>query len=100
VMTSIDTSSSDLSQVLSSVILGFSGSLIWSFITGIIISRSSGIASLIILSIMSIINSGLAGLLNLLGLWFWSGSYIAIAIGGTTGSIVGAGCAIFVRLWD
>jgi hypothetical protein len=42
VMTSIDTSSSDLSQILSSVILGFSCSLIWSFITGIIVSRSSG----------------------------------------------------------
>jgi hypothetical protein len=42
VMTSIDTSSSDWSQILSSAILGFSGSLIWSFITGIIISRASG----------------------------------------------------------
>ena len=41
-MTSIDTSSSDLNQILSSVILGFSGSLIWGFTTGIIISRASG----------------------------------------------------------
>jgi di/tricarboxylate transporter len=42
VMTSIDTSSSDLNQILSSVILGFSDSLIWGFTTGIIISRASG----------------------------------------------------------
>jgi hypothetical protein len=58
------------------------------------------IASLIILSLMSIIYSGLGGLLNLLGLWFWSGSYIAITIGGTTGSVIGTGCAIFTRLWN
>jgi di/tricarboxylate transporter len=42
VVTAIDTSSSDLNQILSSVILGFSGSLIWGFTTGIIISRASG----------------------------------------------------------
>lgn len=59
------------------------------------------IAALIILSLMSIFQSGLIiGLLNLLGLWFWSGSYIAIVTGGTTGSIVGAGCAISTRLWN
>jgi hypothetical protein len=56
------------------------------------------IVSLIILSLMSIIYSGLGGLFNLLGLWFWSGSYIAITIGGTTGSVIGTGYAIFTRL--
>jgi hypothetical protein len=56
------------------------------------------IASLVILSLMSIIKFGLGGLLNLLGLWFWSGSYIAITIGGTTGSVIGTGCGIFTRL--
>jgi uncharacterized membrane protein len=63
VMTSIDTSSSDLSQVLSSVILGFSGSLIWSFITGIIISRSSGqdMGSEVVGGCINIFVSGILG---------------------------------------
>jgi hypothetical protein len=70
------------------------------FYGGVVGFSIGTIASLIILSIMLIINSGLAGLLGLLGLWFWSGSYIAITIGGTTGSIIGSGCAMFARLWN
>jgi hypothetical protein len=66
--------------------------------SGVVGFGNGTVTSLIILSLMAIIDSGLAGLLNLLGLWFWSGSYIAITIGGTTGGIVGAGCAIFARL--
>jgi hypothetical protein len=53
------------------------------------------IISLIILTIDSIVSSGF---LSILGTWFWYGSYYAISIGGTVGSIVGAGCGIFTSL--
>jgi hypothetical protein len=63
VMNSIDISSSELSQMLSSVILGFSLSLIWSFLTGIIISRSSGqdMASEVTGGCLNIFVSGILG---------------------------------------
>jgi hypothetical protein len=53
------------------------------------------VVSLIILGVRSIISSGL---FSILATWFWYGSYFAIAIGGTVGSIVGAGCAIFIAV--
>jgi hypothetical protein len=53
------------------------------------------IVSLITLTIDSVIS---CGLFSILATWFWYGSYFAISIGGTIGSIVGAGCAIFIAV--
>jgi hypothetical protein len=63
VVNSIDYSSLDFREVIVAIILGFSLSLIWSFFTGIIISRLSGqgMGSEIVGGCLNIFFSGLLG---------------------------------------
>jgi hypothetical protein len=70
----------DLELIIFASVLGFGvGTIVW----------------LIILSAGATLSSGV---FSIFAAWFWYGSYYAISIGGTIGSITGAGCAIFIRI--
>ncbi len=57
-----------------------------------------GLGTITSLTILSIGCIFYPGLLSLLAMWFWSGSYIAIIAGGSTGGLTGVICGIFMRI--